>query len=242
MIESIMRKFSRPIALWLSKSPVTPNEITILRVLIFASFSAVFFAIGQYITNIIAIIFCLLCALFDYVDGDLARLKSKESKIGEWLDHVLADWIVGNVILSGIFFGVSNSGYNRTIILAVGISSIFAYNMTKFLTNQFEQKCNLWWGHIDSKIEHKFSLVQSVSTLDQLHKNIVFPRFPISVFFMIGFPIVFGGLCNQMFFALLLISLTFNIRWVFMFYIFCCLLRENKIDSPLLVKFLQEIQ
>ena len=240
MIDVIMRKFSGPIARLISRTSITPNQITVSRILL-AILSGLFFAVGSYFANMIALFFCLLNMLFDFIDGDLARLKSMESKVGNWLDHVLTDWISGNFTLLGIVFGVSVLGNDKTLVAIIAVCGIFAYNMNKFLTNQFEQKCNLWWGHIQAAVK-KSGLKNRTSGFSLLCENIVFPQFPFGLLFMIGFPIMLGVVFNQMFWVFCIITLTFSIRWIFTLYIFLEFLREEKSNNKSLVKILKKLK
>lgn len=81
------RPFSIPIAKKLAKTGITPNKVTLFS-LALAVVASAFFAFGEWRFLIPGAIFAILSAIFDAVDGDLAREKKMQSSAGEWLDSV----------------------------------------------------------------------------------------------------------------------------------------------------------
>ena len=93
--------FFRPvgflIAKLMSKTPVTPNAVTIISIFIGAAAGPLFYLNTIHCT--LFGIFCLLFAnLLDCVDGQLARLTNKRSKIGRILDG-----LAGNIWFTLIY-------------------------------------------------------------------------------------------------------------------------------------------
>lgn len=115
------RLFNRPVGRVLSKilvhTPVSPNQVSIVSILIGVA-SGWFFARGQFI---LAAIILQVCAVIDCVDGDLARALFKQSFIGKWLDLV-GDQIVHLAVFLGIGIGVARMN-PTTPALALGISA-----------------------------------------------------------------------------------------------------------------------
>lgn len=72
----------------ISKTNITPNQITILRGIINAV-SLLLFAVGNHLSLIIAFVLFQTFELLDHVDGDLARYKDMYSKMGEFLECVI---------------------------------------------------------------------------------------------------------------------------------------------------------
>ncbi|MFX0067933.1 MAG: CDP-alcohol phosphatidyltransferase family protein [Promethearchaeota archaeon] len=99
--KKINRKFSRPLARFLTKYPkITPNQISVVSFAVGGLSGISFFFYQPILGGILA----QLSSIFDGVDGDLAILTDKTSSFGGFLDSVLdryADFI--------ILFGISCS-------------------------------------------------------------------------------------------------------------------------------------
>jgi len=112
---------------------VEPDALTWIA-FICAIAAGLFFFIGGLIGVLLAFIFVVLNALFDALDGKIARVTGKESARGDFLDHVLdryADvFIVGGIMLGpycniylGLLamLGVIFTSYMGTQAQAVGV-------------------------------------------------------------------------------------------------------------------------
>ena len=94
---------------------VHPNTVTVLSMIIGGG-SCIFFAHGSFyyegttglIYNMIAILLLMWAALFDCVDGQLARLTGKKSRLGRILDGV-----AGFMWYIPIYFGLTYRFYNH---------------------------------------------------------------------------------------------------------------------------------
>lgn len=98
------RKISIRITRVLVKTNVTPDQITLLSFSL-ALFAATLFAFGDYLYLIIGAILLQLSIIFDCVDGEIARIKSLQSKRGEMLDGLL-DKIKQTFLFCGIGYGI----------------------------------------------------------------------------------------------------------------------------------------
>lgn len=102
----------------LVKTPVTPNQLTLLVFLLYLAAGS-FFCFGEYAYDIIAGVLVLLAFTLDHTDGVVARLKHQTSKFGTWLDGMF-DWIG----FSAVIFGASIGLYIKTdsiLPLIVGV-------------------------------------------------------------------------------------------------------------------------
>jgi len=79
------RRFSVPAARLLARTPATPNQISVVA-LIVAAASMPLLAIGR---NIEGGVLIQLSSIVDGIDGDLARAKSMASRFGGLFDSVL---------------------------------------------------------------------------------------------------------------------------------------------------------
>lgn len=116
----INRKISRLITKQLVKTHITPNQTTFLSLVIGIT-SAWFFWSGGYWNYLAGGLVFQLSFIFDQCDGEVARLKFMESKIGGWFDA-----FCDSIIRTFIILGMTGSLYaenNQSLILILGIIS-----------------------------------------------------------------------------------------------------------------------
>jgi phosphatidylglycerophosphate synthase len=94
------RWLCRPAVRWLSRTPVTPNGLT-LAGLVVAIVGAFFFARGTYAFAVIGALLFFISGLFDEMDGMMARIKFRESPFGTWFEG-----FVDNVTYLATFIGI----------------------------------------------------------------------------------------------------------------------------------------
>jgi phosphatidylglycerophosphate synthase len=122
MDKTITRFFSRQLTSFFLKTPLSPNMITILSLFI-GLLSAIFFIQGTHQNNMIGAGFLLLSAWVDCTDGEVARLKFLESKIGGKLD-IICD----NLVHFAVFFSIGIGLYQSTgdnIFVLIGSLAVF---------------------------------------------------------------------------------------------------------------------
>ena len=101
------------IALFLSKTNITPNQITMLN-LTFSMTASFLFLFGTNIYLIIGAFLIQFSYIFDLVDGKLARLKKMESKLGMFLDSIIDRISISSIIIClsiGSFIQIRNANY-----------------------------------------------------------------------------------------------------------------------------------
>jgi len=129
MDKTITRFFSRQLTRFFLKTPLSPNMITILSLFI-GLISAKFFLQGTHANSIIGAGLLLLSAWIDCTDGEVARLKFSESKIGGKLD-ILCD----NLVHFAVFFAIGMGLYQSTgdnIFVLLGALAVFG-SLVSFL-------------------------------------------------------------------------------------------------------------
>jgi 1L-myo-inositol 1-phosphate cytidylyltransferase / CDP-L-myo-inositol myo-inositolphosphotransferase len=99
------RKCSRWLTHWFLQTPLTPNAITLLATAV-GLVGAGAFAVGGYLAGIIGALLFQLSAILDCCDGEVARIKFLESRVGEKLDIIL-DNVVHIALFAGMAWGVS---------------------------------------------------------------------------------------------------------------------------------------
>ena len=182
----IIRKISGFITGLLVKTPVTPNQVTIIS-LILGIVSASFFSHGAHAYTIIASLFYLVSTVFDQCDGEVARFKNMASDFGKTFD-IIVDSIVNAAITIGITIAIYNTnGSGLTII--VGLLAMTGIVISLLLTTYFSGE-----GKNDTGTKEM---------LDKLNnKDFFYIIMLASVIF------------NQMIWFLLIMAIGTNIYWI----------------------------
>ncbi len=100
-----------------------PNTISAISVLL-AGFTGLFFYLGGWLM-LLSFFTLLLSALFDAIDGKVARLRNIASKKGDLMDHVL-DRYSDILIMLGFIFSVHAQAY-------VGLLAVIGVLLTSYL-------------------------------------------------------------------------------------------------------------
>jgi phosphatidylglycerophosphate synthase len=126
----IIRKISGFITGFLVRTPVTPNQVTVIS-LIYGLIAAVIFSFGGHTHTITAGLIFFLCIVFDQCDGEVARIKNMETEFGRSFD-IIVDSIVSAAIVAGITFALykaSGSGFH----IIIGLLAIIGISISIFL-------------------------------------------------------------------------------------------------------------
>lgn len=113
------RKLSRPLTRLLLRTALTPNQITLLSCLIGLCGAACFFRAG-YWGPVLGALLLQLSAVIDCCDGEVARMKFLESRLGAWLDITL-DTVVHLATFVGLGFAVWTQGGTQSPFVLVGL-------------------------------------------------------------------------------------------------------------------------
>lgn len=134
--DSWTHKIARVCILPLVNTPVTPNHLTILR-LITGLLACTGFAIGTQQGNLWGGIFWLLSAFLDRADGELARVSGKTSEWGHKFDY-FCDVTVTALFFVGIGIGLRESALGFWTI-AMGISAAAGVVAAEILAEIIDQ-------------------------------------------------------------------------------------------------------
>jgi len=122
----ITRRVSRQFTRFFVRTPLTPNQITGLSLILGLGAACLFFP-GNYFAGVGGAGLLLLSAWIDCTDGEVARLKFQESRFGSNLD-IFSDNIVHFAVFfsigMGLYFSTGKSIYKTLGILAVLGSAI----------------------------------------------------------------------------------------------------------------------
>lgn len=97
----VNRRVSQAITRLLVGTPVTPNAVTVLVLLVGVA-AAVLVLSGGYARTALGSVFFVLNSVFDGVDGELARVRFQETPTGAWLDR-LSDKLVMLLFFGAVF-------------------------------------------------------------------------------------------------------------------------------------------
>ncbi len=182
----IIRKISGFISGFLVKTPVTPNQVTIVS-LIIGIVAAVFFSHGAHTYTIIAGILYFISTVFDQCDGEVARHKHMESDFGRIFD-IIVDSIVNAAIVIGITIAIYKLNSSVLTIIA-GLLAMTGIVISLLLTTYFSSESKKDTG--------------AKEMLDKLNnKDFFYIIMLVSVIF------------NQMIWFLLIMAIGTNIYWI----------------------------
>jgi phosphatidylglycerophosphate synthase len=122
------RPLSRPTARLLRHTPVTPNEVTVVSLLI--AFGAGWLLyLGH---NVWAAIAVHLSSVVDGVDGDLARLTGKGSRFGAVFDAVLDRYADGAIVGGAAWWAYKHESYPAAALVGlIALVGAFAVSYSR---------------------------------------------------------------------------------------------------------------
>lgn len=107
MPQNINRLLTRPLTRLLLKTPLSANQITLLSLGVGLT-AGPFLGQPQYPLNILGALLFQLYYLLDNCDGEIARARHQQSRLGGWLD-LLTDTIVHTWIYGWLALWVRNN-------------------------------------------------------------------------------------------------------------------------------------
>jgi phosphatidylglycerophosphate synthase len=113
------RWLCRPVVRLLSRTPITPNVVTLTGLFI-AVVSAWMFSRGFYAAYVLGAVLFFLSGLCDEIDGMLARIKFRESAFGTWFEGFV-DNATYLLIFGGITVGLFRQRGTRELIFGVAL-------------------------------------------------------------------------------------------------------------------------
>ena len=119
-LTKFFRWFSYPITKLLVKTAITPNQVTIIGFVLTVA-AAIMFASTDYQIRILGGVIFFVGAILDHCDGEIARIKNKQSVFGRWLDGTLDR--IGDVL---VFIGISIGLFREKPELIIIIIVLFA--------------------------------------------------------------------------------------------------------------------
>jgi len=135
----VSRILNRPISLRITKlllkTGITPNQISVLSTVI-GLVGASFFFSGEYFFLILGGMLIHIHSIVDGCDGEVARLKLRQTKYGGWLDAVL-DRYVDAAIIFGLAYGYLSVTGDMTIWI-IGFSALIGTFLNSYTSDKYD--------------------------------------------------------------------------------------------------------
>lgn len=141
------RPFSTRISAFLVKTRITPNRISLLS-FITGVFAGLFFCAGEYLYLVIGGILAQFSSIIDGCDGEIARLKFKQTQYGGWFDAVL-DRYADALIIFGMVQGHWLLNHD-ILIWTVGFAALMGTFLNSYTSDKYD---SLFRKNISSKIQ-----------------------------------------------------------------------------------------
>jgi len=137
----ITRRISREMTRFFLMTPLTPNQITLLAMVVGLA-SAICFFNGGYETGVAGAVLLMISTWFDCADGEVARLSFRETPLGGILD-IWADNLVHIAVFfsmgMGLYFSTENGIYKILGTFAVvGTLASFAMLQSDIIKSKMQ--------------------------------------------------------------------------------------------------------
>lgn len=106
------------------RSGLSANKITVLNFLTLGLGSIVLFAEGR---EILGLLTASLMAMVDYIDGEIARAKGGNTKLGQYLDTSL-DWLWLMLLIGAISYSHKIMSIGYITLIAITFGNWIEYN------------------------------------------------------------------------------------------------------------------
>ncbi|MGI4855668.1 MAG: CDP-alcohol phosphatidyltransferase family protein [Janthinobacterium lividum] len=124
-------RLARQMILPLVSTPVTPNHLTTVRLIVGLA-CAWAFALGSYGWTNLGALLLVLSNVIDHADGELARMSGKSSRFGHFYD-LAADSLVTVLLFVGIGAGVAQAAF-ASAHTGAPLAPSFASNFLHYAT------------------------------------------------------------------------------------------------------------
>jgi len=135
----VSKILNRPISLRISKillkTGITPNQISVMSFVIGLA-GASFFFIGEYFYLILGGMLVHIHSIVDGCDGEVARLKLRQTKYGGWLDSVLDRYVDAAIIL-GLVYGYWSINGDITIWI-IGFFALIGSFLNSYTSDKYD--------------------------------------------------------------------------------------------------------
>jgi len=198
LFEDLFRKLTDRVAIQLSKTKIIPNQITIAS--LFVVVAAFYFLVRDYPRISGVLIFVYL--FFDNVDGALARISNRVSKLGAFLDKFV-DTIADSLLIFGVTYALFVQIYNP-VYMFLGFAALASMNILNTILIYSEKDL----GGVGKSVRGNKGFISKLTSLGLNPRYLVIDRV-LSVLI-----ISVGVFLNQLLFILLFFAVVNTIYWV----------------------------
>jgi len=150
----LRRRLSRPLTRLLLRTPVTPNAVTVVGIALGVA-GGLLLGVPGVAAVVAAIALLEASAVLDCSDGEVARLRFAESRLGHWLD-VTGDTVVHVAVLAGIARRValtgSAPGWPLLTALLLGVLGAFAVITWSDATEARRRRVAAWENQLLDRV------------------------------------------------------------------------------------------
>lgn len=215
------KRILRPILPYIFKTPITPNMVSLIGVIV-SIYSGYLFSKGGYWYGVAAALVTYVSALLDHIDGAIARIKSKESDFGAHFD-TLCDYIFyisfGLSMTAGLYRGTGNPFY-----IWLGVAAVFGILVSLILISYARNTRATTASTYAAEVHKQF---ETRSQVTRIARRIYFViRRPVVPYF-----IIFFSIANLLPFILFMTALSANLFWMFHIYTNILISPVKKLNS-----------
>ena len=123
----LCRRLSRPLTHLLLPTGLSPNTVTLAGIVVGGT-GGLLLAAPTTAATVLAVLCLLTSGVLDCCDGELARLRSAESRLGHWLD-ISGDTVVHVAVLGGLALRLASAGDvpGRPVLALLGLGVLGAF-------------------------------------------------------------------------------------------------------------------
>lgn len=120
--KKVNKRFSIPLSIYLARWGVTPNQITLINLLL-GIVSGILASFGDYVYLLAGGILFQCVSILDGCDGEVAKLNGKATRFGAWFDTV-GDNLSFVVFVVGVTFGFYQKTHAHWVIILAEIALV----------------------------------------------------------------------------------------------------------------------
>ena len=225
--------FAEKVAHWLfagifHRLPFTPNQITVINFFINNLGAVIFFSLGKYWANLVALAFIVSSIIWDWMDGAVARKRGLSSKGGAFLDPIL-DFIWQNLLVVGIIFGVLRIKNGNPLWLIIGLLALFSLVVINHLGNIYGRDFGFCFRGDYDELMKEVDLNKKSGLFDKVClEMLTYRKFPFIFLFTIRYPLLLGALFNRLDIFLILLLVTSLFKGISLFYLYFLFLGADR--------------